>query len=80
MRTVADHNLLYQLASQHNGKLYHSNDFEKIAEDINATNKLKPILFDTYKTESAINLKWIFVLLLLLISGEWFTRKYLGGY
>ncbi len=80
MRTVADHNLLYQLASQHNGKLYHSNDFEKIAEDINATNKLKPILFDTYKTESAINLKWIFVVLLLLVSGEWFTRKYLGGY
>jgi hypothetical protein len=27
-----------------------------------------------------INLKWVFFLLLALISVEWFMRKYLGGY
>jgi hypothetical protein len=80
MRTRADHQVLYQLASQHNGSMHYLNDAEKIAEEIDSKNQLKPILYDTFVTESAINLKWIFVLILLLISAEWFTRKYLGGY
>jgi len=60
--------------------MYHANDFEKIADDIQAQNQLKPILYDTFLTESAINLKWIFFLILILLSAEWFLRKYLGGY
>lgn len=80
MRTRADHQVLYQLASQHKGSMHYLNDAEKIAEEIDAKNQLKPILYDTFVTESAINLKWIFALILLLISAEWFIRKYLGGY
>ena len=80
LRTVADHKVMYQLASQHHGQMYHADDMEKIADDILAKNQLKPILYDTFLTESAINLKWIFVLILILLSAEWFMRKYLGGY
>lgn len=80
LRTVADHKVMYQLASQHGGHMYHPNDFEKIADDLLAKNQLKPILYDTFLTESAINLKWIFFVILILLSAEWFMRKYLGGY
>ncbi|HLP19633.1 MAG TPA: hypothetical protein VK174_05000, partial [Chitinophagales bacterium] len=80
MRTRSDHQVLYQLASQHNGAMHYINDMEKIAEEIDSRNQLKPILYDTFMTESAINLKWIFFLLLTLISAEWVIRKYLGGY
>jgi hypothetical protein len=80
MRTRADHQVLYQLATQHNGSMHYLNDLEKIADEIDSKNQLKPILYDTFMTESAINLKWIFFLLLTLISAEWFIRKYLGGY
>ena len=80
MRTRADHQVLYQLASQHNGNMFYLNNMEKIADEIDSKNKLKPILYDTYITESAINLKWVFFLLLAFISAEWFIRKYLGGY
>ena len=80
MRTRADHQVLYQLASQHNGTMHHLNDIEKIAEEIDSRNQLKPILYDSFVTENAINLKWIFFLVLALISAEWFMRKYLGGY
>ena len=80
MRTRADHQVLFQLASQHNGAMHYLNDLEKIADEIDSKNQLKPILYDTFMTESAINLKWIFCLLLTLISAEWFIRKYLGGY
>jgi hypothetical protein len=80
LRTVADHKVMYQLAAQHGGQMYHANDLDKIADDILAKNQLKPILYDTFLTESAINLRWIFFLILLLLSAEWFMRKYLGGY
>ena len=80
MRTRADHQVLYQLASQHNGAMHYMGDMEKIADEIDSKNQLKPILYDTFMTESAINLKWIFFLLLILISAEWFIRKFLGGY
>lgn len=80
MRTRADHQVLYQLATQHNGAMHYLNDIDKIAEEIDARNQLKPILYDTFVTEGAINLKWIFFLLLALISSEWVIRKYLGGY
>ncbi len=80
LRTRADYQVLYQLAARHNGSAHYLNDIEKIADEIDAKNQLKPILYDTFATESAINLKWIFFLLLVLISFEWFIRKYLGGY
>lgn len=80
MRTRADFSVLYQLAVQHNGSLHYLNDMDKIAGEIDAKNQLKPILYDTYMTEGAINFKWILILLLVIISVEWFIRKYLGGY
>ena len=80
MRTRADHQVLYQLASQHHGTMHDLNNMDKIIDEIDAMNQLKPVLYDTFETDSAINLKWIFFLLLTLISAEWFIRKYLGGY
>ncbi len=80
LRTVADHRIMYQLSSQHHGQMYHTDDMEKITDYLLAKNQLKPILYDTFLTESAINLKWIFFLILILLSAEWFLRKYLGGY
>jgi hypothetical protein len=79
-RTRADYQVLFQLASQHNGAMHELNDMEKIADEIDSRNHLKPVLYDTFVTESAINLKWIFFVILILISAEWFMRKYLGGY
>jgi hypothetical protein len=53
---------------------------EKLAEMINAKGFAKPVLYDTVKTQSLIHLKWIFFLLLLLLTAEWFMRRYFGAY
>lgn len=79
-RTRADYELMMQLAAKHNGKTYALQNLEKSAEDILALDSLKPVIFDNYITENAINLKWIFALLIALFSLEWFARKYLGAY
>ncbi|HWB64653.1 MAG TPA: hypothetical protein VG603_14150, partial [Chitinophagales bacterium] len=60
MRTQADYQVLYQLASQHSGAMHSVNDADKIAAEIDAKNQLKPVLYDTFMTESAVNLPWIF--------------------
>jgi hypothetical protein len=80
IRTVADHRVMYQLASQHHGQLYYPSTMEQLVDELLAKDKLKSVLYDSYITESAIHLRWIFALLLLLLSMEWFIRKYFGGY
>ncbi len=80
MRTRADHEVMYQLAAQHGGKMFYLSNMEQITDELLQSNVSKPILYDTFLTENAINLKWIFVLLLLLLSVEWFVRKFIGTY
>ncbi len=80
VNTVADFKLLQNLASAHNGKMESLETAEKIADELLSANTLKPVLYDTTTTQSAIDLKWIFALLILLLSAEWFVRKWSGGY
>jgi hypothetical protein len=80
LRTRADYQVLYQLASQHKGSMHTVADLSKIADALESREDLKPVLYDTFITQSAINLKWIFFLLLALLTAEWGVRKYLGGY
>lgn len=78
--TVADHQLLYQVSEVSGGRMLYPGQLNALAEELLANENIKPVIYTTYRTEPFINLKWIFALLLLLFSVEWFTRKYLGGY
>lgn len=80
LETRADHNLLSLLASQSGGRMVGTDQLAEIAEAINAREDIATLLFDSYQTSSVIHLKWIFFLLLALLSLEWFLRKYHGGY
>lgn len=77
---VANHQLLYQISSETGGQLFYPNQFNQLAETLKENQNIKPILFDTFKTDSIINFKWLFFLIIALLSVEWFTRKYLGSY
>lgn len=78
--TVADHQLLYQISEVSGGKLYYPGQLSELGQQIAGNENIKPIIYNTYRTEPVINLKWIFFLMLALFSVEWFARKYLGGY
>ncbi len=78
--TTADHQLLRNLSAQNGGTLVYPNDLAKLSEMIENKGFAKPILYDTVKTRSLIHEKWIFFLLLLLLSVEWFLRRYWGSY
>lgn len=78
--TVADHQLLYSLAKKHDGDIIYPAQLEKLAELLNAREDIKTVSFSEKKLREVINLKWIFFLLLALLSFEWFMRKRNGAY
>jgi len=77
---VANHSLLFQLAEQNNGKFFNQNQLDSIYNNIKTNKNIVPISYSNKKFTDILNLKWIFFLLLFLVSAEWFLRKYLGGY
>ena len=76
---TADFGLLRKMASQTGGRFYLATEISKLGEEVPKT-KVKSLIHSDESFNSLINLKWVFFLLLVLISTEWFVRKYSGGY
>lgn len=80
VETTANHGLLRLLSDQSGGELVLPSELSRLPADLEARGTVKPVVYQTVRTESALNLKWIFVLLLVLLSTEWFLRRYFGAY
>ncbi|MFK7809248.1 MAG: hypothetical protein AB8F74_15700 [Saprospiraceae bacterium] len=78
--TTADHGLLRLLSEKYGGEMVAPNNMRTIAEKVKAKQSVKPTVYQTTKTRSVINLKWIFFVLLTLLTLEWFLRRYFGAY
>lgn len=76
---TADFGLLRKLAESTEGGFYKEGDFNKLVDDL----ALKPVAATIHTEENfnpLINIKLVFFLLLLLVSAEWFARKFAGSY
>lgn len=78
--TVADHQMLYSLAKKHDGELIYPQQLEQLATKLNAREDIKTVSYSEKKLKEVIHLKWIFFLILTLLSIEWFMRKRNGAY
>lgn len=78
INTVANHQLLYQIAKQSGGKLYYQNQLDNLQKDILNSEQIKSITYTHKQLTDLVNLKWIFFLVVLTLSIEWFLRKYNG--
>ena len=78
--TTADHGLLRLLSDKYGGELVYPAQLKGISGQISEKGTVKPVVYTTSKTRPVINLKWIFFLLLGLLTTEWFFRRYFGGY
>ncbi len=78
--TTADHQLLYSIAKNHDGEMVYPSQLDKLAEKLNAREDIKTVSYSEKKLTDLINLKWIFFLILALLSAEWFMRKRNGAY
>lgn len=78
--TTANHAVLRQLSQKFGGETIFAPQLASLAEKIKSRESIKPVIYESAKTRSVINLKWIFALLALLLSVEWFLRRYFGAY
>ncbi|MDF2450086.1 MAG: hypothetical protein K0R26_2590 [Bacteroidota bacterium] len=78
VNTVANHHLLYQLASQSGGKLFYKNELTRLQQEILSNDSFKSITYSHRQLTDLVNLKWIFFIILAFLSVEWFLRKYNG--
>ena len=75
----ARHNVLASLSGE-NGELVYPDQIEALGQKILEKETIKPVIYQNVKTSPLIDLKWIFFLLLGLISTEWIMRRYFGSY
>ncbi|MFW5757497.1 MAG: hypothetical protein ACOCYO_02335 [Bacteroidota bacterium] len=80
LNTVADHTLLFQLADNSGGKMFFPDQMDELTEDLLNRDDIKPMLFPVNEYKEIVNMRWIFFILLLFLTIEWFIRKYTGGY
>ncbi|MBC8511229.1 MAG: hypothetical protein H8D33_06170 [Cryomorphaceae bacterium] len=76
--TVANHKLLFQLANNSGGKLFYPNQSDKIISAIKKSKNNFISVSSKEKLKGMINIPLILLSLLVLISLEWFLRKYNG--
>ncbi len=78
--TTANHSVMRQLSAKYGGETVFPAQLVSIAEKIKTNQTVKPVIYQTTKTNPLINLKWIFALLAGLLAAEWFLRRYFGSY
>ncbi|MDX5422987.1 MAG: VWA domain-containing protein [Hymenobacteraceae bacterium] len=79
LNAVADHNLLYQLASNSNSRLYYPGQLQQLEQDILRADH-KDMIYSSEALNDLVDMKWLFFLLLGLVCAEWFIRKFNGSY
>lgn len=77
---TARHDVLRSLSQKFNGKTFKPAEINGIAEAILNNKDIKPMVFTSTTTRSLIHFKWLFFFIMLLLGGEWFMRRYFGGY
>ncbi len=75
LQTTANHQLLYEIASETGGKVFYPQQLQDLEAQLRQNETIKPVIYKQQTTQSWINLKWIFVLLLTALGVEWFVRK-----
>lgn len=78
--TTADHGLLRLLSERTGGALFTPEQLEQLPATIRGEETIKPVIYQSSRTRSAINLRWLFLPLILLLAAEWGLRRYFGGY
>ena len=80
MQLVADHSLLNNLATAHNGEMVYPANIRQIIEKIRNRDDIKSVSYDEKRFNDLVGLFWIFLVIIALLGTEWFLRKRGGAY
>jgi hypothetical protein len=80
MNTVANHVLLNNMAARHKGKMVYPQQLDQLEKHLAARDDMKTIVYTQKRYIDLVSFLPVLLLLLGLISAEWFIRKRNGSY
>ena len=80
LTTKANHNVLIQIAQHSNGSFYKLNELDVLFKDIAKRKDIVNLTYEESVFSDLVDLIWLFVLIVLSLSFEWFLRRYSGSY
>ena len=78
--TIADHQLLFATASRNGGAMIYPGQEEQLLSALNKREDITSVSYQHKKLKELIDTPWIFILVMMLLSLEWFLRKRSGSY
>ena len=78
--TIADHQLLFATASRNGGAMIYPGQEEQLLNALNKREDITSVSYQHKKLKELIDTPWIFILVMMLLSLEWFLRKRSGSY
>ncbi|MDB5132358.1 MAG: hypothetical protein JWR02_2107 [Mucilaginibacter sp.] len=74
-QSAANHQLLNIIAKQSGGEMLLPNQMDRLAGLIRKNENIKTVVYEDKRYSDLVDVKWVFALLLTLLSLEWFLRK-----
>ncbi|MCC8408452.1 hypothetical protein LJ707_05885 [Mucilaginibacter sp. UR6-1] len=74
-QTVANHQLLRDIAQQSGGAMLMPIELSKLVDLIKKNENVKTVVYEDKHYSELVDTKWVFAIILLLVSAEWFIRK-----
>jgi hypothetical protein len=80
INTVANHNILFNLAKNRGGEMAYPATLNSLVSLLKEREDIKAVIYSQQRYKEILNFPFVLVLLLLLVSAEWFMRKRAGAY
>jgi hypothetical protein len=74
-QSTANHQLLRAISAESGGKMLLPSQVNQLASLIRKNENIKTVVYEDKHYSDLIDVKWVFVLIILLLSAEWFLRK-----
>jgi hypothetical protein len=74
-QSAANHALLNTIAKQSGGQMIKPSELSKLADLIRKNENVKTVVYEDKHYSDLVDMKWLFGLILILLSAEWFLRK-----
>jgi hypothetical protein len=77
---VADFQLMKNLASLNDGKNFSDDSLSSVYDAIKSNKEIKSVAHYNKQHTSLLDSIWLFITIILLLTTEWFLRKWSGAY
>jgi hypothetical protein len=74
-QSAANHQLLHTIAKQSGGQMLPPSQVSQLANLIRKNENVKTVVYEDKRYSDIIDVKWVFALILVLLTMEWFLRK-----